>query len=131
MITILKKNVLEVDPIYIDHIIKFIKFTSKILKFDQDFKIYLLGKGQDQNATTGSYNIQTNTISVLYQDRALIDILRTIAHEIEHQRQNSLGLIGNNPQNIGGFLEGDSNILAGILLKLYVRFIKDHNIYWM
>jgi hypothetical protein len=131
MISIYKKNSLNVDENYINHIINFIKFTSKLLKINDDFNIILLGKGQDSNSTTGGYNKGNNSITVLYEDRALIDILRSIAHEIEHQRQNQFDLIGDQPQNIGGFLENDANIIAGILIKLYVKYIDDHNIYWM
>lgn len=131
MVSILKKDGLQTDENYINQITNFVKFTAKLLKIEDDFKIYLIGKGADTNTTTGGYNRADNSITVLYQDRSLIDILRSIAHEIEHQRQNNLSLIGDNPQNIGGFLENDANIIAGILIKLYVRFIDDHNIYWM
>jgi hypothetical protein len=131
MITIVKKGNLIVDENYVDRIIHFVQFTAQILKLDQDFKIILLGKGQDTNSTTGGYSPIKNDITVLYEGRALIDILRSIAHEIEHQRQNALDLIPAQPQNIGGFLENDANIIAGILIKLYVKHINDHNIYWM
>lgn len=131
MITVYKKGNMNVDERYVNHIINFIKFTSKLLKMDQHFKIYLLGKGQDGNATTGSYNPQTDEITTVYEGRSCVDILRSIAHEIEHQRQNHLGLIDGPVQNIGGFIENDANIIAGILIKLYVRFINDHNIYWL
>jgi hypothetical protein len=134
MIKILKKDSLTVDEQYVDQIISFIQFTSKLLDLKQDFVIYLIGKGQDESATTGGYNRENNTISVLYEGRALIDILRSIAHEIEHQRQNEKGLLPSfpdQPQNIGGFLENDANIIAGILIKLYVKHIGDHNLYWM
>lgn len=131
MVSVYKKNDLQTDERYLEHIVNFIKFTSKLLKLDDDFNIYLIGKGADSDTTTGGYRKDNNTITCLYQDRALIDILRSIAHEIEHQRQNRFNLIGDNPQNIGGFLENDANIIAGILIKLYVRFIDDHNIYWV
>ena len=131
MVSILKKDSLVVDENYINHIVQFVKFTAQLLNMKGDFKIFLLGKGEDENTTTGGYHKESDTISVLYQDRALIDILRSIAHEIEHQRQDALSLIGDQPQNIGGFLENDANIIAGILIKLYVKLIDDHNIYWM
>jgi hypothetical protein len=108
-----------------------VQFAAHLLKIEDDFKIYLLGKGDDGDSTTGGYNKSTNTITALYQDRALIDILRTIAHEIEHQRQDSLNLIGDKTQNVGGFLENDANIIAGILIKLYVHWTGDRNLYWM
>lgn len=131
MIKILKKDSLAIDENYVNRIIHFIQFTAQLLKIEQDFSIYLLGKGQDGNSTTGGYHPGENTISVLYEGRSLIDILRSIAHEIEHQRQNAFNLLPPNPQNIGGFLENDANIIAGILIKLYVKYINDHNIYWM
>lgn len=131
MIKVLKKGNLAVDENYVNRIIHFIQFTAKLLNLDQDFTIYLLGKGQDGESTTGGYHPGENTISVLYEGRSLIDILRSIAHEIEHQRQNGLNLIPSQPQNIGGFLENDANIIAGILIKLYVKYLDDHNIYWM
>lgn len=131
MIKILKKDNLQVDQNYVDRIIHFIQFTAKLLKLDQDYTIYLLGKGENDGSTTGGYHPGNNTISVLYEGRTLIDILRSIAHEIEHQRQNTLGLITSKPQNVGGFLENDANIIAGVLIKLYVKYIDDRNIYWM
>jgi len=131
MITILKKDDLITDENYLKHIVQFIQFASKLLDLSDDFKIYLLGKGDDDQSTTGGYNKNSNTITALYQDRALVDILRTIAHEIEHQRQNTFSLIGDKAQNVGGFLENDANIIAGILIKLYVQWAGDRNIYWM
>ena len=131
MIKVLKKDNLQVDPNYVDRIIHFIQFTAKLLQLDHDFTIYLLAKGENDGSTTGGYHPGDNTISVLYEGRSLIDILRSIAHEIEHQRQDALDLIPSEPQNIGGFLENDANIIAGILIKLYVKYINDRNIYWM
>jgi hypothetical protein len=131
MVSILKKDNLQTDENYLNHIVKFVQFAAHLLKIEDDFKIYLLGKGDDGDSTTGGYNKSTNTITALYQDRALIDILRTIAHEIEHQRQDSLNLIGDKTQNVGGFLENDANIIAGILIKLYVHWTGDRNLYWM
>ncbi len=83
----------------------------------------MLAKGQDNNSTTGGYDPLNKKILALYEGRALVDILRSIAHELEHQRQDSLKLlpVDQPPQNIGGFLENDANIIAGILIKLYVQ----------
>jgi hypothetical protein len=131
MVTILKKDNLQTDENYLKHIVQFVQFAAKLLNLKDDFKIYLLGKGDDGDSTTGGYSKSTNTITALYQDRALVDILRTIAHEIEHQRQNTFNLIGDRAQNVGGFLENDANIIAGILIKLYVQWTGDRNIYWM
>jgi len=131
MITIHKKDGLQTDENYLNYITDFVKFAAAILNMKDDFNLFLLGKGQDGESTTGGYSPSENTIRVLYQDRALVDILRSIAHEMEHQRQNNHELIQGKPQNIGGFLENDANIIAGILIKLYVKATNNHNLYWM
>src|SRR5258706_14569413 len=101
MVSIFKKDSLQVDENYLNHILQFVQFAAKLLDIQDDFKIYLLGKGDDGDSTTGGYSKQTNVITALYQDRALIDILRTIAHEIEHQRQNTFTIIGAKAQTTG------------------------------
>jgi len=67
---------------------------------------------------TGWYNADTNTMWVYTGNRNLIDILRTIAHELRHRKQGSEGRIkGHNPP--GSPLERDADAEAGYLMKLY------------
>jgi hypothetical protein len=133
MIKVLAKNNLQVDKQHVDIIIHFVKFSNFVLKFNADVSIYLLAKGQDDTATTGGYDPEKKIIYALYEGRALVDILRSIAHELEHQRQDHFGLIKPDvqPQNIGGFLENDANIIPGILIKLYVKQFKARQIYFL
>jgi hypothetical protein len=67
---------------------------------------------------TGWYNAKTNTMWVYTGNRNLIDILRTIAHELRHRKQGSQGRIhGHSPP--GSRLERDADAEAGYLMKLY------------
>lgn len=67
---------------------------------------------------TGWYNADTNTMWVYTGNRNLIDILRTIAHELRHRKQGSEGRIhGHSPP--GSKLERDADAEAGYLMKLY------------
>ncbi len=57
--------------------------------------------------------------SIRCNGRALVDILRSIAHEMVHNKQRELGQIdmNNPPPNIGGKIEDLANSIAGILIK--------------
>jgi DNA-binding transcriptional MocR family regulator len=67
---------------------------------------------------TGSYNYKTNTLYVYMAHRNLIDILRTIAHELQHRKQAAQGrLHGHSPP--GSKIEREADGEAGYLVKLY------------
>lgn len=67
---------------------------------------------------TGWYRAHTNTMWVYTHERNLIDILRTIAHELTHRKQGSQGRIkGHSPP--GSKLERQADAEAGYLMKLY------------
>ena len=75
-------------------------------------------KESDDMHHTGWYNANTNTMWVYTGNRNLIDILRTIAHELRHRKQGSEGRIhGHSPP--GSKLERDADAEAGYLMKLY------------
>ena len=67
---------------------------------------------------TGWYDVHTNTMWVYTGHRNLIDILRTVAHELTHRKQGEQGRIkGHSPA--GSKLEREADAEAGYLMKLY------------
>lgn len=67
---------------------------------------------------TGWYRKDSNTMWVYTGNRNLIDILRTVAHELVHRKQGSQGRIkGHSPP--GSKLEREADSEAGYLMKLY------------
>jgi hypothetical protein len=67
---------------------------------------------------TGWFNHQENTMYVYTGNRNLIDILRTVAHELKHVKQGTQGRIhGHSPP--GSKLEREADAEAGYLMKLY------------
>jgi hypothetical protein len=67
---------------------------------------------------TGSYDRHTNTITVYAKNRNLVDILRTLCHEIAHKRQAEEGRI-HQKSPPGSKLEREADEIAGYLIKLY------------
>lgn len=58
-------------------------------------------------------------VNVYVKNRSLADIMRSIAHELVHQKQFEEGLLETMPQDIGGKIEDEANALAGQMVKAF------------
>ncbi len=120
MINILKKSTLELSDEYLDYIFDFAKFITTKLPFKGEINIYLVGKGQKEGCSTGLYEQETDNIWAVAEGRALVDIMKTVAHEMVHKKQNDKGQITQDYTPIGGFAEGEANVKAANFIKMYV-----------
>jgi hypothetical protein len=84
---------------------------------------------RDKLVTLASYNLNDSSVRVYSKNRALADILRSIAHELVHHKQLEDGRIdvNNPPQDVGGEIEDEANAVAGQLVKAFAY--TDVNIY--
>lgn len=71
-----------------------------------------------QQHHTGSYGIHNNKIWVYIKGRALVDILRTVAHELVHAKQDEQKLLRHHDAP-GSKHEVDADAIAGTIVKLY------------
>lgn len=110
-------------------IIDFIKFTNSILKLNNLPAIYLHTIKKPE-MTTGMFNRQTNTLHVLVGKRLIVDVLRTIAHELTHAKQHEAGLLdihlanidfNNEMADIDTPYENEAYTLAGNIVKIFCR----------
>lgn len=94
-----------------------------------NFKIVLLPKTNNQNITTGAYD-RVDNIYARCEGRAIIDILRTIAHELIHMMQMERGdfTLDSKVQDVGGKIEDEANAVAGQLIK---SFKNDYDCEWI
>ena len=76
---------------------------------------------RDELATLASYNLKDNSVKVYGKERAMADILRSVAHELVHHKQLEDGRIdiNNLPKDIGGEIEDEANAVAGQLVKKF------------
>jgi hypothetical protein len=102
----------------------FLKFCRKELKITNDIEIFLMNKKNHLNITTGGYNPTDKCVYVIFEGRQIADIIRTIAHELVHQKQDLQGKLQGEIPDIGGVIEDTANAIAGRLVKMYV---KEHN----
>lgn len=74
-----------------------------------------------QMPTAGYYDITNNRIFVCAKNRAIADVLRTLAHELTHCRQMEYGVIF--PEDDEGLqpYEDEANVEAAKLVRFYGR----------
>jgi len=97
----------------------FLNFTVDRLDLKEPVELYV-HKGRDEYiVTTASYVPSENSNHVKAEGRALVDIMRSAAHEIVHNKQRELKMFSNDnpPPNIGGKIEDQANAVAGVLIK--------------
>jgi hypothetical protein len=114
-----QKGIEGMTPEKIEVVKDFISFVCGKLKMEEPVHVFLR-KGRDEYIqTTASYVPGDNTNHIRCGGRALVDILRSIAHELVHNRQRELNMFkpGEAVQNIGGHIEDQANSVAGVFIK--------------
>ena len=102
-------------------LVDFINFCKKALEIEKLPKIkfisdknWVLGK-----RTFGEYSNQTRSLVVYIKNRHILDVMRTLAHELTHHRQNELGLLQPDSGETGSPIENDAHDIAGIIMRNY------------
>lgn len=67
----------------------------------------------------GEYSVDENTVYVYYLDRNTADVLRSLAHELTHHRQQELGMIEADSGKTGSDIENEAHAFAGIIMREY------------
>ena len=113
---------LNLSPTNLALMSDFILFCMGSLPVKDDFTVTVAStRGSNGIKTTGAYLVGRNEVLVYAKNRALVDVLRSIAHEMVHMMQDETGLIDGPVQDIGGFHEDQANAKAGELIKLYAK----------
>ena len=107
----------------VDIINNFIYYACEHLGFDAAPEINLIDSKQlaKEHRSFGSYYIGQNKINVNIAERHVADILRTLAHEMVHCKQDSDGRLSGDMSEgeTGSDFENEANSQAGIMLRNY------------
>ncbi len=106
----------------------FVKFVKEELELEK-CPVIVLQNGRGKLKTTASYNHskEPQVVRINVKNRALVDILRSIAHEMVHHKQYEQGRLKVQPPDIGGEIEDEANSKAGQFIKMFSK--KDNTIY--
>ncbi len=101
---------------------KFILFVNDYLGLEKPCSIKLT-KDRGDITTTAYYDIVNRVICVYIKDRAIMDVMRSVAHELVHHQQNERGdLKGLEEEGAdGSSIENEANAKAGEIIRVFGR----------
>lgn len=128
----IKNKLDETDTVECDlekEVDKFVQWTAKRLHLKKIPKIELSMDTEEAqtNHHTGSHHMGSHVVWVYAKNRNLVDILRTVFHELVHVRQDELGMIEPGDSYPGSPIEVMADMLAGKYIKIYGE--KNHHIF--
>jgi hypothetical protein len=108
---------------------KFLPLAMGILKLDSLPKMVFVTKVDDTDQPTfGSYSNGNKELHVALTGRHPNDILRTVAHELTHYKQDINNELNNDSGETGSEHENEANATAGIVMrnfnKRYPEYLK-------
>lgn len=104
-----------------DEVEKFTEWACNKLHINKKPKIQLSMDTEEAqtNHHTGSHEAGSHNIWVYAKNRNLVDILRTVFHELVHVRQGELDMIKPGDSYPGSPIEAMADMLAGKYIKIY------------
>ena len=107
---------------------KFVLFVKKQLELKTIPTIKIQNdRGGLKTTANYDYTKENKIIKVCAMNRALVDVCRSIAHEMVHHKQFEDGRLEVKPPDIGGEIEDEANAKAGQFIKMYSK--EDPTIY--
>jgi len=107
---------------------EFSKFVKKELGIKDMPTITILNGRKDLKTTANyDYRKENKIIKVNAKNRAIVDVMRSLAHELVHHKQWEDGKLEVRPADIGSPEEDEANALAGRYIKMYAKI--DDSIY--
>jgi pyrimidine deaminase RibD-like protein len=99
----------------------FMIYCADQLGIDKDINLRVRRDPQwsVRNKTFGRYNDGTNELEVGIGGRHIMDVLRTVAHELVHQKQNETEQMPMDAGADGSKYENEANAQAGVLMRKY------------
>lgn len=105
----------------VPEITQFVKWAKKELDIQTPVVVRLRSHRMKQgvHSTFGGFDPQTKKITVSVDGRHILDICRTIAHELVHQKQSEAQELTNQDGETGSDIENEANSVAGILMRIW------------
>jgi hypothetical protein len=123
----------ESKATFVDMFKKFLPLAMKILNIDRlpkmNFEAEIESGGQP---SFGMYVNDEKTLHVAIINRHPVDILRTVAHELVHYKQDISNKLNDNSGETGSPEENQAHEIAGVIMrhfnKQYPEFLKSQPI---
>ncbi len=96
----------------------FVNFAKDELGIDDGIKVALAYERTPDITTTAYYHLN-GFVKIYVKDRAIIDVCRSIAHELVHHKQNLEGRLTDSVKDgeDGSEIENEANSIAGVIIR--------------
>lgn len=119
---VVKSSVDNMNPEKVRLATRFIALCLKELGITEHISVFLTGKRGGPITTTASFNPDNNEVWVYTKNRNMLgDVLRSIAHELRHFKQNLDGVITADSGKDGSQHENEANSFSGIMIRKFGR----------
>jgi predicted GNAT family acetyltransferase len=118
--TLLRERLLTQENDDVRNVADFVNFAKEFLGINDEIKVELAFERTPDLVTTAYYNYSGDgLIKVYVKDRAIIDICRSIAHELVHHKQyleeRLLDAVKDGED--GSPIENEANAVAGVIIR--------------
>ena len=105
----------------LDQIRDFVQWSIKTLNVQKPYPKIRLSMDTEQAQKDHRTGLHTSDgkIIVYIKNRNLVDIFRTLFHELVHERQDQLNMIGPDDSYPGSPVEAMADMMAGKYIKIY------------
>lgn len=109
----------EEEPSTTEIVNQFIQHTAERLGIENmpTIQIHEDPAWSEQHHSFGMFEPETHTLNVSLPNRHLLDVLRTVAHELTHCRQHEIESLPVNAGLTGSEWENEANASAGIIMR--------------
>jgi len=117
---LLRERLLTKEDTDVRTVSDFVNFAKQYLGITDDVKVALAYERTPDLTTTAYYDLK-GFIKIYVKDRAIIDVCRSIAHELVHHLQNIEDRLLNIAEDgeDGSPIENEANAVAGIIIRKY------------
>ena len=117
---LLREDLLSQEDTVVRQVADFVNFAKEFLGIKDDIQVKLAFERTPDLKTTAYYNLD-GLVVVYVKDRAIIDVCRSIAHELVHHKQMLDGrlLDAMKDGEDGSPIENEANAVAGIIIRKY------------
>lgn len=116
------------EPIGVEEMLqKFVAFAAEQIGIESMPRIRFRRDPawSERNSTFGRYVPEENILYVSMADRHPMDIMRTVAHELTHHRQDEIAPMPDGCGDTGSAWENEANAAAGIIMRRFSELHPD------
>lgn len=100
-------------------ILSFIKFAGRHIGLTDSPRVKLISNPKQASELSSFGGYLGDRIEINIANRHIMDVLRTLAHEMVHYKQDTMGVLGPDSGKDGSEHENEANAKAAVIMRLW------------